>query len=61
MTGDEYLVKRILELEEENMRLKNRKQINLMLHPYSEAKPMTLKVKVKNDHIEIESEKENDN
>ena len=33
MTGDEYLVKRILELEEENTRLKNRKQINLMLHP----------------------------
>lgn len=61
MTGDEYLVKRILELEEENMRLKNRKQINLMLHPYDEAKPMTLKVKVKNDHIEIESEKENGN
>lgn len=61
MTGDEYLVKRILELEEENTRLKNRKQINLMLHPYSEAKPMTLKVKVKNDHIEIESEKENGN
>lgn len=58
MTGDEYLVKRILELEEENMRLKNRKQINLMLHPYDKAKPMTLKVKVKNDHIEIESEKE---
>ena len=61
MTGDEYLVKRILELEEENTRLKNRKQINLMLHPYSEAKPMTLKVKVKNDHIEIESEKEDGN
>lgn len=61
MTGDEYLVKRILELEEENTRLKNRKQINLMLHPYDKAKPMTLKVKVKNDHIEIESEKENGN
>ena len=61
MTGDEYLVKRILELEEENMRLKNRKQINLMLHPYDKAKPMTLEVKVKNDHIEIESEKENGN
>ena len=61
MTGDEYLVKRILELEEENTRLKNRKQINLMLHPYNEAKPMTLKVKVKNDHIEIESEKDNGN
>lgn len=61
MTGDEYLVKRILELEEENTRLKNRKQISVMLHPYDEAKPMTLKVKVKNDHIEIESEKENGN
>lgn len=59
MTGDEYLVKRILELEEENTRLKNRKQINLMLHPYDEAKPMTLKVKVKNDHIDIEAVKEN--
>ena len=61
MTGDEYLVKRILELEEENTRLKNRKQINLMLHSYDKAKPMTLKVKVKNDHIEIESEKEDGN
>ena len=61
MTGDEYLVKRILELEEENTRLKNRKRIDVMIHPYNEAKPMILKVKVKNDHIEIESEKENDN
>ena len=61
MTGDEYLVKRILELEEENTRLKNRKRIDVMIHPYNEAKPMALKVKVKNDHIEIESEKENDN
>ena len=61
MTGDEYLVKRIMELEEENTRLKSRKRIDVMIHPYDEAKPMTLKVKVKNDHIEIESEKENDN
>ena len=61
MTGDEYLVKRILELEEENTRLKNRKRIDVMIHPYDEAKPFTLKVKVKNDHIEIESEKENGN
>ena len=61
MTGDEYLVKRILELEEENTRLKNRKQISVLLHPYDEAKPMNLKVKVKNDHIVIESDKENGN
>lgn len=61
MTGDEYLVKRILELEEENMRLKNRKRIDVMIHPYDEAKPMNLKVKVKNDHIDIEAVKEDGN
>ena len=61
MTGDEYLVKRILELEEENTRLKNRKRIDVMIHPYNEAKPFTLKVKVKNDHIDIEAVKENGN
>ena len=61
MTGDEYLVKRILELEEENTRLKNRKRIDVMIHPYDEAKPMTLKVKVKNDHIDIEAVKEDGN
>ena len=61
MTGDEYLVKRILELEEENTRLKNRKQISVLMHPYDEAKPFTLKVKVKNDHIDIEAVKENGN
>ena len=57
MTGDEYLVKRIMELEEENTRLKNRKQISVLLHPYDEAKPFTLKVKVENDKVIVEEGK----
>ena len=61
MTGDEYLVKRILELEEENKALKESKEIRFVFGTYFKIKPATYKLKIDGDNVSVESEKENDN
>ena len=44
MTGDEYLVKRILELEQENKALKESKTIQFVFGTYYVLKPATYKL-----------------
>ena len=61
MTGDEYLVKRIMELEEENTELRKKQTIMLMFGTYYDLKPATYKVRIDGDKITIEKEKENGN
>ena len=61
MTGDEYLVKRILELEEENKALKESKTIQFVFGTYYDLEPSTYKVKIDGDNVSVEKEKENDN
>ena len=61
MTGDEYLVKRILELEEENKALKESKEIRFIFGTYFKIKPATYKLKIDGDNVSVEKEKENDN
>ena len=57
MTGDEYLVKRILELEQENKALKESKEIRFIFGTcYKLSKPYSCKVKVENDKVIIEEE-----
>ena len=58
MTGDEYLVKRILELEEENKALKESKTIQFVFGTYYDLKPATYKLKIDGDNISVEKEKE---
>ena len=58
MTGDEYLVKRILELEQENKALKESKEIRFIFGTYYDLKPATYKLKIDGDKITIEKEKE---
>lgn len=57
MTGDEYLVKRILELEEENKALKESKEIRFVFGTYFKIKPFTCKVEVDGDNVIVEREK----
>lgn len=59
MTGDEYLVKRILELEEENKALKENKKIYFVFGTCYKLKPFAYKVKVDGDNVIVEKEKEN--
>ena len=55
MTGDEYLVKRILELEQENKALKESKEIRFVFGTcYKLNKPFTCKVKIENDKVVVE-------
>ena len=55
MTGDEYLVKRILELEQENKALKESKEIRFVFGTcYKLNKPFTCKVKIENDKVIVE-------
>ena len=55
MTGDEYLVKRILELEQENKALKESKEIRFIFGTcYKLSKPYSCKVKVENDKVIVE-------
>ena len=61
MTGDEYLVKRILELEQENKALKESKTIQFVFGTYYDLKPATYKLKIDGDNASVEKEKENDN
>lgn len=61
MTGDEYLVKRIMELEAENKALKESKEIRFVFGTYFKIKPFTCKVEVDGDNVIVEKEKENDN
>lgn len=61
MTGDEYLVKRILELEQENKALKESKEIRFIFGTYFKIKPATYKLKIDGDNVSVEKEKENDN
>lgn len=61
MTGDEYLVKRILELEQENKALKESKEIRFVFGTYFKIKPATYKLKIDGDNVSVEKEKENDN
>ena len=57
MTGDEYLVKRILELEQENKALKESKTIQFVFGTYYKlSKPYSCKVKVENDKVIVEEE-----
>ena len=58
MTGDEYLVKRILELEQENKALKESKEIRFIFGTYYDLKPATYKVRIDGDKITIEKEKQ---
>ena len=53
MTGDEYLVKRILELEQENKALKESKEIRFIFGTYYDLKPATYKLKIDGDKITI--------
>ena len=58
MTGDEYLVKRILELEQENKALKESKTIQFVFGTYYKlSKPYSCKVKVENDKVIVEEGK----
>ena len=61
MTGDEYLVKRILELEQENKALKESKEIRFIFGTYFKIKPATYKLKIDGDNVSVEKEKENGN
>ena len=61
MTGDEYLVKRILELEEENKALKESKEIRFIFGTYFKIKPATYKLKIDGDNVSVEKEKEDGN
>lgn len=61
MTGDEYLVKRILELEQENKALKESKKIYFVFGTYYDLKPATYKLKIDGDNVSVEKEKENGN
>ena len=61
MTGDEYLVKRILELEEENKALKESKEIRFVFGTYFKIKPATYKLKIDGDNASVEKEKKNEN
>lgn len=61
MTSDEYLVKRIIELEQENNELKAEikslkydKTIYFMFGTYYGLKPLTYEVKVINDNVSVE-------
>lgn len=56
MTGDEYLVKRILELEEENKALKESKKIYFVFGTCYKLKPFAYKVKVDGDNVIVEKE-----
>ena len=56
MTGDEYLVKRILELEEENKALKESKTIQFVFGTYYDLEPSTYKVKIDGDNVIVEGE-----
>ena len=58
MTGDEYLVKRILELEQENKALKESKTIQFVFGTYYDLKPATYKLKIDGENISVEKEKE---
>lgn len=58
MTGDEYLVKRILELEEENKALKESKTIQFVFGTYYDLKPATYKLKIDGDNVIVEKVKE---
>ena len=61
MTGDEYLVKRILELEQENKALKKSKTIQFVFGTYYDLKPATYKLKIDEDNVIVEKVKENGN
>ena len=61
MTGDEYLVKRILELEQENKALKESKEIRFIFGTYYDLKAATYKLRIDGDNVIVEKEKENDN
>ena len=61
MTGDEYLVKRILELEQENKALKESKTIQFVFGTYYDLKPATYKLKIDEDNVIVEKVKENGN
>ena len=61
MTGDEYLVKRILELEEENKALKESKTIQFVFGTYYDLKPAAYKLKIDGNNVIVEKEKENGN
>lgn len=61
MTGDEYLVKRILELEQENKALKESKEIRFIFGTYFKIKPATYKLKIDGDNVSVEKEKDNGN
>lgn len=56
MTGDEYLVKRILELEQENKALKESKTIQFVFGTYYDLKPATYKLKIDGDNVIVERE-----
>ena len=58
MPGDEYLVKRILELEQENKALKESKTIQFVFGTHYDLKPATYKLKIDGDNISVEKEKE---
>lgn len=65
MTSDEYLVKRIIELEAENNELKaeirslkNDKMIQFVFGTSYNLKPATYKIKLINDNISVEKEAE---
>ena len=57
MTGNEYLVKRILELEQENKALKESKEIQFVFGTYYDLKPATYKLKIDGDKVIVEKEK----
>ena len=61
MTGGEYLVKRILELEQENKALKESKTIQFVFGTYYDLKPATYKLKIDEDNVIVEKVKENGN
>lgn len=61
MTGDEYLVKRIIELEAENKALKESKEIRFIFGTYFKIKPATYKLKIDGDNVSVEKEKEDGN
>lgn len=61
MTGDEYLVKRILELEQENKALKESKTIQFVFGTYYDLKPAIYKLKIDGDNVIVEKVKENGN
>ena len=61
MTGDEYLVKRIMELEQENKALRNEKTIMFMFGTHYALEPFTCKVRIENGKVIVEKEKEDGN